>query len=55
LIDGLGVDQREKLRSALEKQETVQIDQYDSSRWSQREQLLERLGAWDESSEAKRE
>jgi KAP family P-loop domain len=45
LFDSLNREQREQLQSALLKQETVQIDQQDSSRWRQREELLTRLGS----------
>jgi hypothetical protein len=44
LFDSLNPEQREQLRSALLEQETVKIDQQDSSRWRQREELLTKLG-----------
>ncbi|HTT19864.1 MAG TPA: P-loop NTPase fold protein [Candidatus Sulfotelmatobacter sp.] len=43
LVDKLNDEQREQLRSALQKQETVQIDQRDTNRWERREELLSKL------------
>jgi hypothetical protein len=43
LVEELNDEQREQLRSALQKQETVQIDQQDTNRWKRREELLAKL------------
>lgn len=44
LFDILNVDEREQLRRALLEQEGLQIDENDSSRWNQRQELLAKLG-----------